>query len=377
MLTVDSVASFLLDRGLIDVSWIIDGDLTIRSAARRNRNLRVEGPSGSGFFIKQPDDPDEGGHETLRCEAAFYQFCRQAPDFAPLTRFVPRLVASEIEPPVLVIDLVPDGVSLWSELKKHTFDGHALETARSLGEVLGTIHRVLRVTDLGQSPYLAWLSHALPWVFALQNPTMTLRAGLSPANLETLRVLQTQEVFGEQFDRLSKQWRPGAVIHGDVRFENVVVRRRRPGQERDAVELWLVDWEFTRIGDPAWDLAGALQDYLVFWISSMPLSKGLTAEQMIGEARLPLAALQSATRALWSGYRIGAGLHQVEEQDLLSRAVAFSAVRLIQSAFEAADSADSLRGRSVLLLQISANLLADPERGQVQLYGIPPRYSAS
>ena len=30
MLEVDSVAPFLLDRGLIDVDWIIEGTLTIR-----------------------------------------------------------------------------------------------------------------------------------------------------------------------------------------------------------------------------------------------------------------------------------------------------------------------------------------------------------
>ena len=66
MLGVDNVADFLLEKGLIDTAWIIDGALTVRSAARRNRNLRVEGPGGTGFLIKQPDSPLEGGFQTLR-----------------------------------------------------------------------------------------------------------------------------------------------------------------------------------------------------------------------------------------------------------------------------------------------------------------------
>jgi hypothetical protein len=56
---------------------------------------------------------------------------------------------------------------------------------------------------------------------------------------------------------------------------------------------------------------------------------------------------------------------------LLMRAVAFSAARIIQSAYEISFGSDSLRGRPVVLLQIAANLLAEPERGQIELYGIP------
>ena len=43
MLSVDGATALLVERGLIDPAWIIDGALTIKSVARRNRNLRVEG----------------------------------------------------------------------------------------------------------------------------------------------------------------------------------------------------------------------------------------------------------------------------------------------------------------------------------------------
>ncbi len=77
MLDVDGAASFLLECGLINTTSIVDSHLTIRSEARRDRNLRVEGPSGQGFLMKQPDDPGHGGHSTLRAEAAFHRFCRR------------------------------------------------------------------------------------------------------------------------------------------------------------------------------------------------------------------------------------------------------------------------------------------------------------
>ena len=90
MLDVDDAAPFLLDRGLVDVGAILDGDLAIASVARRNRNLRVD-CRGGGYLLKQPGDPTEGGHATLRAEAAFYAHCHSTPAAGPMLEVLPRL----------------------------------------------------------------------------------------------------------------------------------------------------------------------------------------------------------------------------------------------------------------------------------------------
>ncbi|MFI5459405.1 MAG: phosphotransferase [Isosphaerales bacterium] len=371
MLNVDCVTDFLREHGLIDNSWIIDGSLTIRSAARRNRNLKVEGPRGAGFLIKQPDNSAEGGFDTLRCEAVFHRFCGEEPAVAPITRILPRLLFSDIAEAVLVFELIADAGSLGSRLDAGNDQGLTVPAARALGHALGTVHRVLSLSDWMQDPRLAGLSRALPWAMLLHKPGPALLASLSAANFQTVRILQTDEGLGDRLDRLARQWRPETVIHGDIKLDNILVRPPRQERETAPVELWIADWETVRIGDPAWDLAGALQDFLVFWVSSMPVSGELTVEQMIAEARVPLEALRGAMRALWSGYRAGAGLGPADADGLLLRAVSFSAARLIQSVYEISYEADRLDGHSVVLLQIAANLLAEPELGQVQLYGIP------
>lgn len=90
MLDIDSVAPWLLERGLIDLDWVIDGTLAIRGVPRRNRNLRVEGPEGRGYLIKQPDHPSNRGPATLRCESSFHKFCRAEPAASTLTPFLPH-----------------------------------------------------------------------------------------------------------------------------------------------------------------------------------------------------------------------------------------------------------------------------------------------
>ena len=103
-----------------------------------------------------------------------------------------------------------------------------------------------------------------------------------------------------------------------------------------------MDWELVNIGDPAWDLAGVLQDFLVHWTHSMPVSTTLTVNEMTAQARHPLASLRPAIRAVWQGYRSAAGLESTEAEALLDRAVAFSAARLIQSVHELSDESEHL-----------------------------------
>jgi hypothetical protein len=371
MLTVDTVVPFLLGHGLIDPRWVIDGELTVRSAARRNRNLRVEGPAGIGYLLKQPDDPIQGGWGTLRCEAAFLQLCWEDPALGPVARLVPRLHSTDLKECILVFELIAGAVPLRSRLENPERVGATIAAMRSLGRALATVHRTFRRIVEQDDPRLRWLSLSPPWGIGLHRPSVAQVTQLSPAGLAVLRILQTQEGIRDRLHRLSGHWQTPTLIHGDVKFENVLVPLAPPGDEPDSPEVWIADWEMVQFGDPAWDLAGALQDLLVLWVSSMPLSGDLRVSELAARARLPMAGFKNAARALWTGYRDNAELEAKEADRFLLRAVELSAARLAQSAFEGTDGIDRLPGWSAILLQITANLLAQPERGQIELYGIP------
>jgi hypothetical protein len=45
-------------------------------------------------------------------------------------------------------------------------------------------------------------------------------------------------------------WRPLALIHADLKHDNVLVEANPEGWQ-----VRVVDWEMARVGDPAWDLA--------------------------------------------------------------------------------------------------------------------------
>ncbi len=180
-------------------------------------------------------------------------------------------------------------------------------------------------------------------------------------------ILQSEKGLSEHLDALRPLWQPQTLIHNDVKSDNILVTRPLDGATEPRV--YLVDWELCQIGDPAWDVAGVLQDFILFWLYSMPQLSG-TPQEMVSSAAYPLPVLQAAIRVFWQGYRRIAKLTAAESNALIARAVRFSAARLIQSAYEMAQNSQALPPHSVLLLQISANLLGDPVLGQVQLYGL-------
>ena len=171
-----------------------------------------------------------------------------------------------------------------------------------------------------------------------------------------------------------RSWRPETIIHNDIKGDNILVVPAQPGQDSTNVEIRIVDWEMVQIGDPAWDLAGALQDFVLFWIASLPLASDVSIEQATAQTRYPWAAVKVAIRAMWQGYLNSAEPEVGEATALLARAVTFSAARLIQAAYEMSQDAARLTTQAVLVLQISANLLSEPEVAQVQFYGIPSTF---
>jgi len=166
---------------------------------------------------------------------------------------------------------------------------------------------------------------------------------------------------------------PDTAIHGDVKSDNILFI---PPNEPGAGEtVRLVDWELVQRGDPAWDVAGVFQDTVLFWITSMTGTGNVNA--MVASAGFPWSILQVYLRSFWQGYRQTARLTADDANATLLRAVAFSGARLVQTAYEVSQASDTMSAQSVLLLQVSANLLADAESAQLQFYGIPQTFRAT
>jgi hypothetical protein len=319
-------------------------------------------------LLKQPADPADRGHETLASEAAFYQFCQQEPA-AFLTRdIMPFMVHHDAERSLLAIRMLPEAETLTSYVAQAEEPRDLIEVALALGGALGTIHRIFRRGELANDGRLSWLSRDVPWVMSLHRATPQTLARLSPANTQLIRMLQRPGGCAPQLDAVCGDWLAETVIHGDIRADNVLLGRDRGKRAR---EVRVVDWEMVQLGDPAWDLAGALQAFARMWVDSMPMTGDLSIDERIGRAGRPLGFIQDLSRSLWKGYRTLADEAELAESErLLERAVKLSAVRMIQTAYEYSFELTELHPRSVMMLQMGENVLARPELARMELFGI-------
>lgn len=365
-LDLDRAVPFLLAEGLLDVSALVDGDFRLLATARRHLSLRLERRRGPGYLIKQADPTLADGLDTLATEAGFYDLCQREPGLSELGRHLPRLHSWDPEGQRLITELLTDYESLW----QHGGKGPEIERLAApvslLAAVLALLHRTFRDPELKAGSRLAELTVKAPSILALPLPGIQLLRHLSAAQRQLLAIVQSEGWPSDALLDLRRTWRPETLIHGDIRADNVLVPRD------DGVEprLVLVDWELVQWGDPAWDLAGALQDLLGFWIRSLPGTPGLSPEERAAKAETPLSRLQPLFRTLRDAYREAARISGEETEALLARAVELSAARLVQTAYEYGAGQDALPDSAVLALQIATNILRDPTGAAVYLYGL-------
>ena len=136
-----------------------------------------------------------------------------------------------------------------------------------------TRHRALVPGDheatLGLARVLARL-HSAPLDRALLRPrrpwVLDLPDGLVPAAFaadagvaDLAATIAEDEDLAAPITELARRWEAVAPIHGDVKFDNVLVAL----DPLDPAPVRLIDWELAGLGLPAWDVAGIIDGHVI------------------------------------------------------------------------------------------------------------------
>lgn len=307
VLTAASVARYLLGRGLVRASCVVDGELRIEGLSRRNRVFRCTW-NGGGCIVKQVREWTPIHIDTLEREARFYWLMRTEPALGPLARLIPECYAHDATYQVLVLQLI---------------SGLGDPIAASLvGETLRSWHDRAQVAV---SPYKSHFKKHPPWALSMHDRQEDPEE-IGPANTELLAILRRHDGFGHALGELRDQWQGSTLIHGDLKWSHCIAS--------SGDRLRFVDWEMAMWGDPLWDAAGILHEYLIAWVSGGGPPSGV-AEQM---------------RLFWRSYN----------GNELERALSYAAARMIQSVWERHKEAREMTAPGVRMLQASLNILAAP-----------------
>ncbi|HEV2814718.1 MAG TPA: phosphotransferase, partial [Solirubrobacteraceae bacterium] len=228
--------------------------------------------------------------------------------------------------------------------------GYPLDLAAAAGRAVGEAHRSTR--DLaGEAPA------ALPWaLFALDRDGPAAFAWSEAPLRAVLEGLAEPERFVAALEAARAAWRPECLVHGDLKWDNCLVADGDGG----APTVLVVDWESAGVGDPAWDVAGIVQEYLGYAaLMGLEVSRARFATAMeIGG----IAPLVDALRAFFDAYAGAAAVPVRAERDALAvRAVRLAGARLVQTGLEHASRDGERNDASASLAALAPAMLSEPE----------------
>lgn len=309
-----------------------------------------------GWFVKQAP-PDETSALLLTVEASLYQLAARAPAEFPPAPWMPRLVLWDPADAILITELFAHAVD-----EAIAEDAQAHPVTRGLGPAVGAAlaatHRV-RPGSLG--PEGPCLPTTPPWVLDIGRPIPDHLRSLSEAQLALLRAIQRDARVRNTLDALAEGWTPTALVHGDIKWANLLLAGDRPA----GPPLRMVDWELTQWGDPLWDLGGALTTYLSD-VLGMLWTDAVDAEAAAGMFASALPALQQEVGQVWTAYWAGSE----HGREAAVQTVRYGAARLLQTAFEWSATEDQMPRGAVAACQLGLNLLTDPQGGASSVFGL-------
>jgi hypothetical protein len=353
ILTAANLYYYLEGAGFASAESVVAGEFRVKEVSRRNHAFRVTHGDRPGYAIKQIKKWDASRLATLQAEVHWYWLLQNEPRFAPLARLVPGCRAYDADNQILILDAPRD----WRDLDRHhsRLRRYPVESAELLGETLAQFHQAVPAPDL-----IAMRDHFReqpPAILRWHETPDPLPDTLSQGVVALLQILREHALFAEAFDRLRLAWRGGTLINGDMKFGHCILTG-------DDARLYLIDWELADYGDPGWDIAAILQDYLSGWLRSMP-GGAEDAGTLVQKAKAPLTEIQPAIRAFWRRYSETA--HAPPD---LERTVSYAAAWLIQRAYESLQEAKQMTPRAARMAQLSLNILRAPADAAHGLFGI-------
>ncbi|MGD1844059.1 MAG: phosphotransferase [Salibacteraceae bacterium] len=368
--TLHTLPQLLLELQLIDTDALLFDDLEITSINRRNKNLEVSTKAGQHWLVKQPSHASSESVPTLRRESFFYHYCSQ--HLAEVADLIPTEAYSKPELPLLILTFYPEALPLWRYYNSRGIDQFPTLTSGAVGSALGRLHRFFLSKDLRQDARLDFIEDDLPFIFELHEPHPERLSYLKQGGCEYLRKLQSDQELVHAFRKAKALWNCQTLIHGDVKLDNFLAL---DPSKANCTDLKIVDWEMLQFGDTAWDVAGAFNDFVFWWVINMP--DNVPPQEMLAQAKFPFQRLHPAVAAFWANYAEHLPPNVDEQLDFLARAITFSGLRTLQTAYEIACKFDRIPPIAQLLYNLGQSVLKNPEKARESFFSLSLQTSAA
>lgn len=364
LLTEHNLFYYLLDKGMTDVTPVINGEFTVRRSDSRNNNFIVNREyDHHAFFIKQVKAPDAEKIETMQVEATAYRLAHSDPQYKALKDFLPDFHYYDNNHHILVTGQVKDAISVYDYYIQGAGEDDQLPAR--IADILLSYHKTISTN--GDPQAFHYFKKQLPWVFTIpgQAPA-SLQAPAQTADQQLMQLIAKNKELLQLITPLASLWQPVSLVHNDAKLNNFLAGYDY--EKKDIKFIRLIDWELADIGDPLWDLASVMQHYLLLWLTTD------VPEQETFFKKITLQQVQPWIQQLWSRYVKQIKWQPAQTEAALQKTIRFCALKLIHTCFETTTQQPSLQPVTVKMLQAAINILRSPAEAAIKLFSIKKEY---
>lgn len=365
LLTEHNLFYYLLDKGMVDAATVVNGEFTVRRSDSRNNNFLVNREYDHHcFFIKQVKAADAEKIETLHVEAAAYMLANQDANYKALKNFLPPFHYFDAAHHILITGQVKDALSVYDFYLQLNDFSNTLPA--QLAAILASYHQSINAAQPAQR--LQRFRRQLPWVFTIAN-TPPVTGAPATADQQLMQMITGNKELLQSIAPLAQQWQQSSLVHNDAKLNNFLAGYDDKTKQINFVKL--IDWELADIGDPLWDVATVMQNYLTLWLTTdLP-------EQNAYFQKITLQQVQPCVQQFWKSYAQHMQWTAAVRQTALIKATQFCALRLLHTCFETTAQMPTLQPVTVKMLQVCINILRSPADAAIKLLGIQPNIPAT
>jgi hypothetical protein len=378
-LSSENVVSYLIDQGLCDSRL---SSAEVRSLSSKNFNLLVKFPNQSAFLVKQERfNTREKTYGEFRKEWRIQELLHAFPQLKSLSPLMSEAVHFDSEHSIIVMRYFEECSDC------NAFYQEADQFPPAVAAVIGAALAEVHAATYQRTEYLNFLSNGqssngqstvtLERIPKFSQPFHKINPGIFGAfcsdGIEFFRLFQRSPRLLAAIELLQDRWQSTCLIHNDFRFYNILLHRDwetlLPDQQQNAAVIRIIDWERCRWGDPAFDLAWLIADYLTLWMNSLMIHPAVDLTTALQLAQTPLERLQPTLLALVQGYLSRFPQITLSRPEFLPHVMEYTGYYLISKLRRAIEEHRPFDNQGICTMQVAKKLLCQPEDALISIFG--------